>query len=100
MGCSCFGAYLLKLHLYCAAAVPQAGAALQAEHDALRTAPAPLLAAQFKRSEHLSDQDKFGKLLDNLVAVKGSLQRKLAERSADLSAKREQLAAVTRVGGV
>lgn len=68
------------------------------EHDALRTAPAPLLAAQTKRSEHLSDQDKFGKLLDNLVAVKGSLQRKLAERSADLAAKREQLAAVTRVG--
>jgi hypothetical protein len=75
--------------------------ALQAEHDSLRRAPrpAPLLAAQSRHSEHLNDRDKFGKLLDNLVAVHASLQRKLAERGADLAAKRDALVALTRVGG-
>ena len=39
---------------------------LAAEMEAMRASPSPLEEARAKHQEHLSDRDKFRKLLDNL----------------------------------
>jgi predicted transcriptional regulator len=65
----------------------QANEALRSELDRLRREPSPLIAANEKLAETQEDKDKFVKLLDNLNAHKASLQRKLAERQADVAAQ-------------
>ncbi|PRW33702.1 Kinetochore NDC80 [Chlorella sorokiniana] len=70
--------------------------ALRAEIERLRGEPSPLLAARTAKEETLADKEKFLKLLDNLQAHKTSLQRKLAERQADVAAQAAELAAVEK----
>lgn len=70
--------------------------ALRAEIERLRGEPSPLVAARAAREETLGDKEKFLKLLDNLQAHKASLQRKLAERKADVAAQQAELAGVER----
>jgi SMC interacting uncharacterized protein involved in chromosome segregation len=72
----------------------QSNEALRGEIEALRGAPSPLAAARDAKAETLADKEKFVKLLDNLAAHKASLQRKLAERQADVAAQGAELAAV------
>ena len=80
----------------CPACLPrlQSNEALRGEIEALRGAPSPLAAARDAKAETLADKEKFVKLLDNLAAHKASLQRKLAERQADVAAQGAELAAV------
>lgn len=76
--------------------IKQANQSLKARLEQMRSEPSPLLAAQQKRSEHMTDADKFGKLIDNLQTLKQQLQRKVSERQADLTARKEQMAAITQ----
>mmetsp|Transcript_33184 Transcript_33184/g.73361 ORF Transcript_33184/g.73361 Transcript_33184/m.73361 type:complete len:629 (+) Transcript_33184:314-2200(+) len=73
--------------------VKEANAAVLAELERMRTEPSPLTVAKQRHEEHLVDSDKFEKLIENLQALKQSLQRKLAERQADLKAKQDAMAA-------
>ncbi|KAI7842998.1 hypothetical protein COHA_003332 [Chlorella ohadii] len=70
--------------------------ALRSEIERLWGEPSPLLAARTAKEETLADKEKFLKLLDNLQAHKTSLQRKLAERQADVAAQAAELAAVEK----
>ncbi|CAL8470906.1 g10448 [Coccomyxa elongata] len=76
------------------AELQQERARLAAEIEAMRTGPSPLEEAHAKHQEHVSDRDKFRSLLTNLQSQKEGLQRKVAERTADLRSKQQQLAAV------
>jgi kinetochore protein NDC80 len=67
--------------------------ALRAQIEALRVAPSALGAARARRAEALADREKFRKLMDNLAAHRASLQRKVAERSADVGAQTAELGA-------
>jgi kinetochore protein NDC80 len=69
-------------------------AALKAEIAELRKKPSPLAAAREKIAETQEDKEKFLKLIDNLTTHKVSLQRKLTERQADVSAQAQELATV------
>lgn len=71
-----------------------ANEALSLEISQLRSQPSPLIAAKEKLAETQADKDKFLKLLDNLQAHKSSLQRKVQERQADVSAHSAELASV------
>lgn len=71
-----------------------ANEALKAEIDALRHAPSPLVAAREKLAETQDDKEKFMKLIDNLQSHRATLQRKLTERQADVSAQQQELATV------
>lgn len=71
-----------------------ANAALKAEIVELRKKPSPLAAAREKMAETQEDKEKFLKLIDNLTTHKASLQRKLTERQADVSAQAQELATV------
>jgi kinetochore protein NDC80 len=71
-----------------------ANAALKAETAELRKKPSPLVAAREKMSETQEDKEKFLKLVDNLTTHKASLQRKLTERQADVSAQAQELTTV------
>ncbi|PSC74916.1 Kinetochore NDC80 [Micractinium conductrix] len=68
--------------------------ALRVEIEQLRGQPSPLLAARQAREETLADKEKFLKLLDNLQTHNASLQRKLVERQADVTAQQAELAGV------
>eukprot|EP00887_Chlorella_sp_A99_P000063 scaffold16.g63.t1 len=73
-----------------------ANEALRGEIEALRSQPSPLVAARAKHEETLADKEKFVRLLDNLGAHRAALQRKLAERQADVAAQAAELAAAER----
>ena len=68
-----------------------ANAALRAEIEELRRRPSPLIAARQKLAETQDDKEKFLKLVDNLTTHKASLQRKLTERQADVTAQVQEL---------
>ncbi len=44
----------------------QENEALSARIEAIRSQPSPLVAAKAKQEEHISDQEKFKKLIENL----------------------------------
>ncbi|GAQ91593.1 Centromere-associated protein HEC1 [Klebsormidium nitens] len=71
-----------------------ANTALRAELDAARTQPAPLEELERKRENLISDVGKFRKLIENLQAHGDMLRKKVDEKTADLAAKRTELAAV------
>ncbi|KAK9828671.1 hypothetical protein WJX72_001447 [[Myrmecia] bisecta] len=69
---------------------------LQAQIDQIRNEPSPLLAARAKKEEHISDREKFHKLIENLQNHKQTLLRKTQERQADLKSKQDQLLAASQ----
>eukprot|EP00798_Chlamydomonas_sp_ICE-L_P031181 gene31181-6325_t len=75
------------------ARLKEANDALVAELERMKSEPSPLLAANTRLAEHRVDSEKLTKLMENLQGLKTSLQRKLAEREADLRSKTEAMAA-------
>jgi kinetochore protein NDC80 len=67
-------------------------AELKAQLAELAARPSALAAARSRREETLADRAKFVALLDSLAAHKAGLERKVAERGADVAAAQAALA--------
>ncbi len=76
----------------------QANAQLKADVEQLRSLPSPLVLAQQRRAECIADRSKFEAVIENQGSTKASLAKKLAERNADVAARKQQLAEVLKVG--
>eukprot|EP00884_Botryococcus_braunii_P005546 jgi/Botrbrau1/14993/Bobra.0018s0093.1 len=72
----------------------EANGALQSQIEALQNEPSEYVAASEKKTELLSDRDKFHQLVEGRTAAKALQQRKLAEAEADLQSLQEQLVSV------
>lgn len=76
------------------AQLSDANAELRAQLSALRSAPSPLEAASQRNDDLQSDLGKFKKLVSQMAQHEAQLSAKVGERSADLRATQDELAAV------
>ncbi|KAI8466535.1 MAG: hypothetical protein J3K34DRAFT_524465 [Monoraphidium minutum] len=69
----------------------EASEGLRRTLESLRTAPSPLVAATAARDECARDKAKFEAALENMRAAKATCVRKVEERKAELSSRKQQL---------
>lgn len=75
----------------------QANEELQAELDKLSSEPSPKELMLRQRDDLTADIDKLEKLKANLQQHKGTLVKKIAQREADLAAKRQEMGLLEKV---